>query len=486
MVLDWLLDPLRAYVARKRWEKLHYESAAELLRQAVAEARPRRSGDATVRESRWPEEDADAADWQPLLALGKEPAGFDPDLLRAKARHLADTNPYARNILHLHRDYVLGTGMRHEVTVRRDPADRQPETPAETRLQATATRLWQEFLDRNEWCSGNRKDWEFCLRTWRDGECFLRLFRQAEWPPRIHFIDPEQVRPDPRTGLPTAGIETMPDNVEMPLAYYLVHGEDAAGRTGETVERVEAELILHAKIGVDSNVKRGVTLLLPVLDALKRFQGWLDVELIQRKVASSIALVRKHHAASPGAILDFADAVATSPPQQQRPRRLRLEPGSIIDAQGFDLEFLAPNTHFADASLLGRMILLSIAAGAGLPEFMLSSDASNANYASTLVAEGPAVRHFAAWQSYFIGQWQKLFGMVIKEAVRLELLMPQEAGQLALRIVPPPLAVRDRRAEALADAIYYDRGAISLQELARRDHADPEQMRREREQEKKR
>ena len=101
MVLDWLLDPLRAYVARKRWEKLHYESAAELLRQAVAEARPRRSGDATVRESRWPEEDADAADWQPLLALGKEPAGFDPDLLRAKARHLADTNPYARNILHL-------------------------------------------------------------------------------------------------------------------------------------------------------------------------------------------------------------------------------------------------------------------------------------------------------------------------------------------------------------------------------------------------
>jgi capsid protein len=161
-------------------------------------------------------------------------------------------------------------------------------------------------------------------------------------------------------------------------------------------------------------------------------------------------------------------------------RRAKIQPGSIIDTQGFDLQYLSPNTHFDDASLLGRTILLSIAAGTGLPEFMLSADASNANYASTLVAEGPAVRHFAAWQAFFIGQWQNLFRMVLDEAVRLGLITPLEARHVTLHITPPPLAVRNRHAEAQADALYYDRGALSARELARRDGADAERMRRER------
>lgn len=489
MLAEWLLEPFRAWLARQRWERLRYEAATVLLRQAVAKAEPDAGGPSRVRqESATPvEEDPDADDWRPLLAASKAETVFDADTLRAKARYLADFNPYARNILQLHRDYVVGTGMRHEVAVRREPSQSEPATEADAQLRTRAARLWREFLDRNAWATGQRKDWEFCLRTWRDGECFVRLFRQADWPPRIHFVDPENVVPDPRTGLPTGGIETLLDNVEVPVAYFIAPGGSASDSAGSSVapERVEADLILHAKIGVDANVKRGVTLLLPVLDALKRFQGWLDVELIQRKAASSIALVRKHHAHHPAGLSEFADAVATAPAAEGRPRRLRIEPGSIIDAQGFDLEFISPNTHFGDASLLGRMILLSIAAGSGLPEFMVTADASNANYASTLVAEGPAVRHFAAWQSFFIGQWQKLFGMVMADAVRLGLLHPDEFERLDLRIVPPPLAVRDRYADALADAVYFDRGALSLQELARRDHADPEQMRREREQEKK-
>src|SRR5437763_962577 len=76
--------------------------------------------------------------------------------------------------------------------------------------QARARNLWRTFLAANEWETGHRKDWEFCTRTWRDGECFLRLFRQPAWPPRVHFIDPEHIRPDPRTGRPAGGIETEP------------------------------------------------------------------------------------------------------------------------------------------------------------------------------------------------------------------------------------------------------------------------------------
>ena len=38
-----------------------------------------------------------------------------------------------------------------------------------------------------------------------------------------------------------------------------------------------------------------------------------------------------------------------------------------------------------------------------MPEFMLTSDASNANYSSTMVAEGPAVKMFDRLQHEMLG-----------------------------------------------------------------------------------
>jgi capsid protein len=461
-----LWEPFRAYWARKRLERLRCEAAAALFEAA---------GPQRVLE------DPDAADWRLVQLPSKDADEHDRDSVRARARLLADTNPYARNALTQYRNYVVGAGMAHEV-IRRPPAG-TAELADEGGGEAPGrvARLWREFLDANEWDAGNRKDWECCWRTWRDGECFLRLFRQPAWPPRVHFVDPEHVAPDPRTGEPAGGIATDPDNVEAPVSYTVV----TPGRPGgaDRVEHVPAARMLHVKIGVDANVKRGVSLFLPVLDSLRRFQGWLETELIARKLASSVVMVRKHRQNTPAGLAAFADAQATDVQTagDGRPRRLgRFEPGSIIDVQGFDLELLAPNTHFADASVLGRTILLAVAAGTGLPEYMLTADAANANYASTLVAEGPAVRQFAAWQAFFAGQWRKLFRLVLAEAVRLGLVRRADADRADLRVIPPPLAVRDRHKEAQADALYYDRGALSARELARRDHADPDLMQRER------
>jgi capsid protein len=446
MSWHWLWEPLAAFWAKKKLERLQCTVAAQLLESTS----PQRV-----------EDDPDAAAWR-LLGGCSVVDDAERETIRDKARHLADFNPYARNALTLYRNYVVGLGMKQEV---RSEEQSAPE------LTARVQTLWKQFLAANEWDTGHRKDWEFCHRTWRDGECFLRMFRQPTWPPRVHFVDPERIAADPATGLPSEGIATDAENVEIPLAYHLQH----ENRT----EALPAERMLHAKIGVDGNVKRGLTLLLPVLDALKRFQGWLDVELIHRKVSSSIVLVRKHQQNYAGGVTSFADSLRTNSGSAAT-RKTTLQPGTIIDAQGFDLQFLSPNSHFEDASLLGRMILLAIAAGTGLPEFMLTSDASNANYASTLVAEGPAVRHFASWQAFFIGQWQKLFRMVMSEAVRLGYLTTSEVEKVSLHLIPPTLAVRNRHVEALADAVYFDRGAISRQELARRDRTDPAQMQQER------
>jgi capsid protein len=458
-------EPWAAYWSRKRFERRQYELATQLL-----EASPSRVCD-----------DDDACRWK-LVGGGKETHPEDAGQTRDLVRRLVDTNPFARNALTLYRNYVVGTGMRHEVLA-------CPAGCGETRFElsdatvegavAAAGRLWRRFLDDNHWETGSRRDWEFCVRTWRDGECFVRLFRQPDWPPRIHFVDPERIGPDPVTGLPTDGIATDPRNVEAPI-HYLLHHDD---RT----EAVPADRFLHCKIGVDANVKRGVSIFAPVLDALRKYQSWLDVELIHRKVASSIVLVRKHTGQSPAGVAGFADWAAqqnqpacTPPPLSLGGRHSVLQPGTLIDSQGYDLQYLSPDSHFDDATILGRRLLLAVAAGTGLPEFMLSADAANANYSSTLVAEGPAVRLFAAWQAFFIGQWQSLFRMVMHEAVRLGLLPSGALGTLRLKITPPVVAVRNRKDDAEADAIYFDRGALSRRELARRDQADPIVMERER------
>lgn len=453
-------EPLAAYWSRKRYERLQYEQASRLLESIPCSSL----------------EDDDASRWK-LISSTREAA--DQTELRDKARHLVDSNPFARNALTLYRNYVVGTGMQHEVlfthTLTGD--DTRFENDASDQQVAIATELWRRFLDVNHWDTSCRRDWEFCLRTWRDGECFLRLFRQPAWPPRLHFVDPERILPDPVSGMPTEGIATEPENVEAPT-YYRVQLEE------DRHDLVPADRMLHCKIGVDGNVKRGQSLFAPVIDALQKYQSWLDIELIHRKVASSIVLVRKHAGTSPAGVTGFADwsAQASQPlgPLTPQQRRALLQPGTMIDAQGYDLQYLSPDSHFDDASILGRRLLLAVAAGTGLPEFMLTADAANANYSSTLVSEGPAVRLFASWQAFFIGQWQTLFRLVMQEAVRLGLLSNEALQSLRLHITPPAVAVRNRREDAEADAIYFDRGAISRRELARRDQTDPNVMERER------
>jgi hypothetical protein len=159
-------------------------------------------------------------------------------------------------------------------------------------------------------------------------------------------------------------------------------------------------------------------------------------------------------------------------------RREKIRPGTILTTStGTELEFLQPNTNISDAVSLGRLILLCIAAGEGLPEFMLTSDASNANFASTMVAEAPAVKLFQAEQQLFTAEFDDLWRWVMSEAVRLGLLPSDFFRLVRSHWTAPDLVSRDRPKERLADVALVRQGILSPQEVARRDGVDPEVMR---------
>ncbi|MDZ4685750.1 MAG: phage portal protein [Planctomycetaceae bacterium] len=380
---------------------------------------------------------------------------------RTQARLLVRSNPYARNVLRLLEVYVAGPGM----MVTAAPAE--PHSAADILLR-TCDRLWQQFL------RANRRHFTFAettRRTWRDGECFLRLFPQTAWPPTVRYVDPELIgatAADPDS----QGMVSDPDDVERVLSYLQIDPT-----TGELQSEIAADEMLHIKIGVDSNERRGVTIFASVLDSLMCFDKWLDTEIHARKLQASIVLWRKVQG-SPTQVTATADAAQTLiPGDSGAVRRERYRPGTILTtSHSTDLQFLQPNTNFSDAVPLGRLVLLGIAAGAGVPEYMLSSDAANANYASTMVAEGPAVKLFESEQQFFANELCLLWMWVLGEATSLGLLPADTLDRVTPHWSFPQLVNRDRAKERLADLKLAEAGVLSRAEIARRDNVDPVAM----------
>ncbi|HUG93404.1 MAG TPA: phage portal protein [Planctomycetaceae bacterium] len=475
-MLTYLRDKWHAARLKARYERIVQERVLELVEST--------SGPQAVAE--------DPGRWT-LLGGAKSPLDETGRTdLRAKARRLVVESPHARNLLRLMEIYTVGPGLRlsHALVRPEDAAD-ATDDPAGTsgaaaRLVRAADRIWSEFLTANRRHFSYR---ELARRTWRDGECFLRLYSFAGdasrlgeschsgacRAPGVRFVDPETIGATPRHP-DSHGILTAPGDVETPIAYLRI---DPAN--GELVEAVPAAEIIHTRIGVDSNQKRGVSVFAPVVDVLERFEKWIETELAARRLQASIVLWRKVHG-PPSQAAAFADAassgVVTDP--YGSVRRERFRPGTILTtSHGTELQYLQPDTNFGDAVPLGRMVLLCLAAGAGLPEFMLTSDASNANFASTMVAEGPAVKLFQSEQQFFAGEFERLWRWVMAEAIRAGRLPEGFFERVQPEWTFPQLVTRDRPRERREDVRLVQAGVLSRAEVARRDGVDPGVMRAE-------
>ena len=225
----------------------------------------------------------------------------------------------------------------------------------------------------------------------------------------------------------------------------------------------------------------GVTIFTSILESLTSFHNWFDTELTARKLQASIVLWRKVAGggassaasfASDSALEDLRDPTAVPPS--------RLQPGSVLTTgNSTDIQFVQPDSNYSDAVPLGRLLLLSAAAGCGLPEFMLTSDASNANYASTMIAEGPAVKMFQAQQHFFAQEFTRLWKWVMVNAVAAGKLPAEFFDRITAEWCFPELVNRDRPRERHVDTRMVSASILSRAEVARREGLDPDVMRRE-------
>ena len=86
-----------------------------------------------------------------------------------------------------------------------------------------------------------------------------------------------------------------------------------------------------------------------------------------------------------------------------------------------------------------------------MPEFMFTSDASNANFSSTMVAEGPAVKMFERLQASQINYDLQIMGMVLDLQVVAGMLSEAARAQMEITVTTPTLVTRDQFKEQEAD-----------------------------------
>jgi hypothetical protein len=94
---------------------------------------------------------------------------------------------------------------------------------------------------------------------------------------------------------------------------------------------------------------------------------------------------------------------------------------------------------------------------------MLTSDASNANYASTMVAEGPAVRMFSRMQAELVEDDLLVMRRVLSAAASAGRLPHDVLALVEVQAVPPSLAVRDQLKETQMFRIQNQSGILSPQ-----------------------
>ena len=116
--------------------------------------------------------------------------------------------------------------------------------------------------------------------------------------------------------------------------------------------------------------------------------------------------------------------------------------------------------------------LRAAAAALAMPEYMLSGDASNANFSSTMVAEGPAVKTFEELQADLIEADIEIMERQLSIAARAGLIRgATEADILDLVKVeaePPIIKSENRLQEAQADQILLQAGVMSKESMAAR------------------
>lgn len=380
---------------------------------------------------------------------------------RKIARRLAVKNEYAINVLENRISYVVGTGHQYAVVTRKD-------VKTSDKIIIATQQVIERFVEINGWQSRQQENQ---IRFDRDGEVFIRFFPNIETGDLVvRYVEPEQVwTPKEKSTEPlhAMGIIKPAEDSEIVTSYY-VDGKP-----------IDADQIQHRKQGVDRKVRRGISIFYPVKRLLKGIESITRNVSIVVAIQSAIAMIRKRSGATASnvekMITGNAAAQVRNPISGQSQNVQSFPAGTILDTDSrTEYEFPSAKVNPATFKIPVEILLRGVAARMVMPEFMLTSNASNANYSSTMVAEGPVVKLFERLQGTMIVEDKQILWRAIAVAVEAGLLPKDIRSLVNIEATAPNVASRDRLKETKADEILVKTGAMSPQTMGERHGLQPD------------
>lgn len=352
--------------------------------------------------------------------------------------------PWGENAYSNRSHYIVDTG--HQYVVKpRDEQSGGGATSAVSRIED----FLEQWMSENGW---HLRQAEVSRRLDEHGECFDLLFYDEDGMVRLGFVEPQDLDEDPRSDYvdiesdkPFAdvlGIRRTNNVLYRPVAYFVDGTGDPAGsmgqwlgdlayhrsssrREGDGVANFQAftastrSLLMYRRRNVLSKHPRGLTEFWPVRQELR----W------SKTLLSNLMRVSAFQAAF-GAIRTIAstqgrDAVqnylnsAASGTAGQSPERMDYPSPAVVTIPG-SVKYEFPETGAGNSNHIELVdqLLRACASGLKLPEFMLTSNVSNGNFASTLVSEGPFHKAIRTEQARMRTEDQMVIDQAIRYAAR--------------------------------------------------------------------
>ena len=384
--------------------------------------------------------------------------------------------------------YIADVG--HEIVVK--PKDDGTSTSSASKEAVTRVK---EFIDL--WCEVNGwklRQAEVQQRLDRHGEVFDILDYDPDGMVRVYFGEPVDISEDPdspyqdlESNLPfqdILGVRRTNDVRYLPVAYFLDGNwyPELAVTTKPTGERVippgvpeaalqgPAQLVLqHRKRNVLKNDPRGLTLFWPVRDELiwskRLLANMMRVSGFQTAFGA-IRYIDKAHGTD--AVQQYLRSIQGGAAGAGEHEMFNMPAAGVVSVPS-SVKYEFPETGLSQEHhiLVLVQLLRACAAGMKLPEFMLSANVSEGNFASTLVSEGPFHKAMRWEQSQMVSEDKRILLQALRHAAESGQfdLTPADIDRTMIELKPPRVQTRNRKEDFDVNHKLWESHGLSMKTL---------------------
>lgn len=461
---------------------------------------------------------ADGANWAPInIPSDRAKAANWPfwrtqqqlDALRQKSRVLVGANSYAGGFLRNIVSHVIGKGGTYKAA----PKKNAPQGDWSPLAEATQNVI-DDHLKRNRWNCGAdprvnyqampTREQEIVRRTFRDGDCMFRAFLIGDGDDRGRLfwrpVEPSAIRNGGARDQEGNSVScTEADGWDYGIKHRIQPYEDLEDIEAYRVEYLDkslpnqesaiadaeivpAEQMIHVKNpDEDAMIGRGTPFFsYDTWDAFYR-AGRLETAItVGATIRACTAEYWEYQLATQAQITGLAAGLGkTKENSTGQTEYIEARGPGMVRHGPANRKLVPPVPGGVDENLNALQGALRKAAAAGCaPEYMVTADASNANYSSTKEAGTPFVRWAELLQEHFKAVFLACIWKAVRWAIECKILPPEVMDVIDITCELPKVWQRDSLDVAQEDVTLVQAGIKDRQTCSSERGLDPEQVQR--------